>query len=60
MLSHVHKILERDGRTDVTGTSQARSQPCDKGGGRFPQILDLSHGLKIEVPCGCLRGNLEF
>ena len=23
-------------------------------GGRFPQILDLFHGLKIGVPSGCL------
>jgi len=23
-------------------------------GGRFPQILDLFQGLKIEVPSGCL------
>ena len=33
---------------------QARSQPSDKEGGRFPQILDLSQGLKIGVPSGCL------
>ena len=28
-------------------------------GGRFPQILDLFHGLNIGFPSGCL-GNLDF
>jgi len=35
---------------------QARSQPSDsRGGGPFPQILDLFQGLKIGVPSACLR-----
>ena len=34
---------------------QAGSQSFDKGGmGRFPQMLDIFHGLKIEIHSGCL------
>ena len=38
---------------------QACSQPSDnRGGGRFPQILDLFQGLKIGVRIGCLGETL--
>ena len=40
--------------------SQACKQPSDKGGGRFPQILDLFQGLKVGVPSGCLTETSIF
>ena len=32
--------------------AQARSQPSDNGGGRFPQILDFFGVWKLEFPVG--------
>jgi len=56
---------QTDGRTDRRTNRQKAtltvSFPTGGGiitGGRFPQILNLSQGLKIGVPSGCLKARL--
>jgi len=39
---------------ELTQQTQARSQPDNGEGGRFPQIFDLFQGLKIRALSGCL------
>ena len=45
---------------DVTVYNHALTRLLITGGGRFPQILDLFQGLKIEAPNGCLEKTSIF